>query len=164
VPRSAIRDAYNREVARTWILTGSPENHAATRDRGFSLIGLKERNRNRALEIEPGDRIVLYATRVKAFAGSIRVEGELYEDRAKVWPGKPGKADAYPWRFPTSAEFVLDEDEWIPAETLAEQLEHVAKWPREHWTLAFQGQVRLVSDHDAEVLIDRLATATGVRA
>jgi hypothetical protein len=25
-------DAYNRGVSRTWILTGSPENHAATRD------------------------------------------------------------------------------------------------------------------------------------
>jgi hypothetical protein len=36
---------------------------------------LKERNRNRALEIEPGDRIVLYVTRVMAFAGSILVDG-----------------------------------------------------------------------------------------
>jgi hypothetical protein len=31
-------------VARTWILTGSPENHAATRDHDFTVIGLKERN------------------------------------------------------------------------------------------------------------------------
>ena len=45
-------------MARTWILTGSPENYAATRAHDFSVIGLKERNRNRALEIEPGDRIV----------------------------------------------------------------------------------------------------------
>jgi hypothetical protein len=88
-------------VARTWILTGSPENHAATSAQAFGVIGLKERNRNRALEIEPDDRIVLYATRVKAFAGSIVVIGELFEERSKIWPGKPGKADIYPWRFPT---------------------------------------------------------------
>jgi len=44
---------------RTWILTGSPENYAATREHGYRVIGLKERNRNRALEIVPGDRIVL---------------------------------------------------------------------------------------------------------
>ena len=43
----------------TWILTASPENHEATATHGFSVIGLKERNRNRALEIEQGDRIVL---------------------------------------------------------------------------------------------------------
>jgi hypothetical protein len=151
-------------VARTWILTGSPENHAATRDHDFSVIGLKERNRNRALEIEPGDRVVLYATRVMAFAGSIRIEGEMYEDRATIWPGKPGKADSYPWRFPTSAEVVLDESDWVPAETMADQLEHVRKWPREHWKLAFQGQIRPVSDHDARMLLDRMSAAAGARA
>jgi hypothetical protein len=93
-------------VARTWILTGSPENYAATRAHGFTVIGLKERNRNRALELEPGDRIVLYATRVMAFAGSMIVTGELFEDRTKIWPGKPGKPDEYPWRFPAEPEIV----------------------------------------------------------
>ncbi len=146
-------------MARTWILTGSPENHAATREHGFAAIGLKERNRNRALEIAPGDRIVFYATRVKAFAGSVRVEGELYEDQAKIWPGKPGKVDPYPWRFPTSPELVLEEPDWVPAESLADELQHVRKWPREHWTLAFQGQIRSVSDHDAQVLLARMAPA-----
>jgi predicted RNA-binding protein len=143
-------------VSRAWILTGSAENHAATRDHGFAVIGLKERNRNRALEVEPGDRIVLYATRVMAFAGSIRVEGEMYEDRSKIWPGKPGKVDAYPWRFPTSPELILEEPDWVPAESLADDLEHVRKWPREHWRLAFQGQIRPVSDHDAQVLMERI--------
>jgi EVE domain len=147
-------------VSRTWILTGSPENHAATATRGFDVIGLKERNHNRALEIEPGDRIVLYVTRVKAFAASIWIEGELYEDRTKIWPGKPGKVDAYPWRFPTSPEAVLPNDEWVPAESLADQLEHVAKWPAEHWTLAFQGQIRPVSEYDATVLMQRLGAGT----
>jgi hypothetical protein len=151
-------------VSRTWILTGSPENHAATAAHDFAVIGLKERNRNRALEIEPGDRIVLYATRVMAFAASIRVEGELYEDRVKIWPGKPGKVDPYPWRFPTSPEVVLDEADWIPAESLVDQLEHIGKWPREHWKLAFQGQIRAVSEHDADVLRDQLTAVASVRA
>jgi hypothetical protein len=149
---------------RTWILTGSPENYAATREHGFRVIGLKERNRNRALEVAPGDRIVLYLTREMAFAASIRVTGELYEDRAKIWPGKPGKADPYPWRFETEPELVLDDDARIPAETLVGTLEHIGKWPREHWKLAFQGQIRAISEHDAGVLLDRLGAATGARA
>jgi EVE domain-containing protein len=151
-------------VARTWILTGSPENYAATRAHDFTVIGLKERNRSRAEQIEPGDRIIFYATGVKAFAGSIRVEGELYEDRTKLWPGKPGKPDPYPWRFPTSPEVVLEESDWIPAESMADALEHVAKWPREHWTLAFQGQIRPVSEHDAQLLMDGLSSAAGTPA
>jgi hypothetical protein len=148
-------------VSRTWILTGSPEKHAATRAHGYAVIGLKERNRNRALEIEPGDRIVLYATRVKAFAGSIRVEGEMYEDREPIWPGKPGKVDAYPWRFPTSPEVALEDSEWFAAEPLAQQLAHVRKWPAEHWTLAFQGQIRAVGEDDTALLLEHLQAASG---
>jgi EVE domain len=142
---------------RTWILTGSPENLAATRAHGFSLIGLKEGRLGMARQIAVGDRIVFYVTGFKAFAGAVRVTGELFEDRTKVWPGKPGKADPYPWRFATEPELVLDEPDWVPAEQLAPALDHTAKWPAEHWTLAFQGQVRTVSEHDARVLLERMA-------
>lgn len=148
----------------TWVLTGSPENHAATAALGYTVIGLKERRRLQAEAMEPGDRIVLYATRVMAFAGSIVVTGELYEDREKIWPGKPGKVDAYPWRFPTEPEIVVAEPDWVPAEHLVGELDHIAKWPREHWKLAFQGQIRPVTEHDATVLHDRLGGAAGVQA
>jgi hypothetical protein len=148
----------------TWILTASPENHAVTEEHGFTVIGVKERNRNRALEIEPDDVIVLYLTKVMRFAGAIRVTGDMYEDREKLWPGKPGKADPYPWRFPTEKVVALGEAEWIPAEDLKDELEHIQKWPAEHWKLAFQGQLRTVSDHDAELLLDRLRAASGAAA
>lgn len=166
--RGRTSGAYNptvpSEQPRTWILTASPENHEATREHGFSVIGIKERNRARALQIEPGDRIVLYLTKVMAFAGSIVVTGEMYEDRTKIWPGKPGKADAYPWRFPTEPEIALDEEDWIPAEQLSTKLEHIKKWPQEHWKLAFQGQLRTVSDADAKLLLKRMKAATGAPA
>ncbi len=149
---------------RTWILTGSPENLAVTRAHGFSVIGAKERRRRLALEIEEGDRIVFYVTRVMAFAASVRVAGEMFEERTPLWPGKPGKADPYPWRFPTTPEWVLEEPDWIAAQTLVDSLEHIAKWPREHWKLAFQGQLRTVSEHDAQLLCERLAAAAAVTA
>jgi predicted RNA-binding protein len=148
----------------TWILTASPENHEATKAHGFEVIGIKQRNRARALQIEPGDRIVLYLTKVMSFAGSLKVVGELYEDRTKIWPGKPGKADAYPWRFATEPEIVLEQDEWIPAEKLATKLEHIQKWPAEHWKLAFQGQLRTVSAKDAKLLVTRMGAAAKTHA
>jgi len=152
------------EDARTWILTGSPENYAATAARGHAVIGCKERRRNQALQMEPGDRIVLYLTRVMRFAAVIRVTGELYEDRTPIWPGKPGTPDAYPWRLPTEPELVLDEAAWVPAASLKDDLEHIRKWPAEHWKLAFQGQLRTVSDADAALLVDRMYAAAGVAA
>jgi hypothetical protein len=151
-------------VSQTWILTASPENHEATRAHGFSVIGIKERNRPRALQIEPGDRIVLYLTKAMSFAGSILVTGEMYEDRTKLWPGKPGKADAYPWRFATEAEIVLEQDEWVPAEELATKLDHIRKWPAEHWKLAFQGQLRTIGEKDTKLLVKRLGKAAKTHA
>lgn len=148
----------------TWILTGSPENFEATRERGFRVIGMKEGRRNMAEQMEPGDRIVFYLTRVKALAAIVRITGGMYEDRETIWPGKPGKVDAYPWRFATEPELVLDEPDWVPAEELAADLEHVRKWPSEHWTLAFQGQLRTVSDQDAEIIRTRMSERLAVRA
>jgi predicted RNA-binding protein len=148
-------------VAKTWILTGSLDNFRVTRERGFQLIGAKERRRNLAEQIEPGDEIVLYVTVVQAFGGIVRVTGEMFEDRTKVWPGKPGKVDPYPWRFETEPVLVLDEEDFVPAVELAGELEHVRKWPAEHWQLAFQGQLRTVSDADAKLLEGRIREAAG---
>jgi hypothetical protein len=92
----------------------------------------------------------------------VRVTSELFEDRAKVWPGKPGNPDPYPWRFETEPLVVLDEPRWVPAVELAGELEHVGKWPIEHWHLAFQGQLRTVSDADAELLARRIRAAAAL--
>lgn len=138
---------------RTWVLTGSPENLAATRERGYTLIGMKERRRRLAESMLPGDRIIFYVTRVGAFGGAIRLVSDMFEDREPVWPGKPGNADAYPWRFRSEPGIALAESEWVPAEEVKDRLEHVGKWPAEHWKLAFQGQLRMVSEHDADVLL-----------
>jgi hypothetical protein len=56
---------------------------------------------------------------------------------------------------------VLEEGQYVPAEELAGDLEHVRKWPREHWTLAFQGQLRVVPEADARLLDERLRAAAG---
>ncbi len=151
-------------ASKTWILTGSQANFAVTRELGFSVIGFKERRRRQALEMEAGDRIVFYITKVSAFAASALVAGELFEDREPIWPGKPGSPDQYPWRIPIAPELVLDEADWVPAESLVGELEHIAKWPREHWKLAFQGQLRTITPADSALLVNRLQLAGAVRA
>jgi len=162
--------------SKTWILTGSPENFRATREHGFSVVGAKEGRRAMAEQIEPGDLIVFYVTKLQAFGGIVRVTGELFEDRTKIWPSlgvspsgsrprkKPGKVDPYPWRFETEPVVVLDEAEFVPAEGFATELEHVRKWPAEHWRLAFQGQLRAVTEGDSRLLEQRIAAAAGASA
>jgi EVE domain len=145
--------------AQTWVLTGSLDNFRASRERGFEVVGLKERRRRLAEQVEPGDRVIFYVTGVQAFGAIARITGELFEDRTPIWPGKPGKRDDYPWRFPSAPELVLDEDRFAPAVELASELEHVRKWPAEHWQLAFQGQLRTVSEADARRIEEQMRAA-----
>ena len=42
---------------------------------------------------------------------------------------------------------------------LAGELDHVRKWPPEHWHLAFQGQLRTVGEADARLLRERIDAA-----
>ncbi|HEY6654000.1 MAG TPA: EVE domain-containing protein [Solirubrobacterales bacterium] len=141
-----------------WILTGSLENFRINVERGFDVIGFKEGRRRQAEQFEPGDEVFFYVTGVKAFGGIARVKSEMFEDRARIWPGKKGKAEAYPWRVEAEPVLILAEDRFVPAEELATELEHVRKWPPDHWHLAFQGQLRTIDEADAELLRERLAS------
>jgi predicted RNA-binding protein len=144
----------------SWILTGSLENFRINAERGFDLIGLKERRRRQADEFEPGDEIFFYVTGVQAFGGIARVKSEMFEDRTPIWPGKKGKDEAYPWRVEAEPVLILPEEDFVPAESLVTELEHVRKWPPDHWHLAFQGQLRTIGESDALLLHARLASKT----
>jgi predicted RNA-binding protein len=149
----------------TWILTGSLENFEINVERGFDVVGFKERRRRQAEEFEPGDEIVFYVTGLQAFGGIARVRSHMFEDRTPIWPqGKKRHPEDYPWRVEAVPVTILEPDEFVPAESLADQLEHVRKWPADHWQLAFQGQLRTVSDADAELLSRRIAVASGAPA
>ena len=144
----------------TWILTGGIENFRIYVERGFDVIGMKEKRRNQASQFEPDDEIVFYVTGVQAFGGIARVTSEMFEDREPIWPqGKKKYPEGYPWRVEAEPVAVLDEDAFVPAEELVGELEHAAKWPTEHWHLAFQGQLRTVSEADAELLRSRILAA-----
>jgi hypothetical protein len=146
------------EQPQTWILTGSLKNFRINVERGFDLIGFKERRRRQAEQMRPGDEITFYVTGVQEFGAIARVRSEMFEDRTEVWP--PGrKQEAYPWRVDAEPLIVLAEGQFVPAVELVGELEHAAKWPAEHWHLAFQGQLRTVSDHDARLLRERLEAA-----
>ncbi len=148
---------------RTWVLTGSLENFRINVARGFDVIGLKERRRRQAEELAPGNEVVFYVTGVQAFGAVARVRSTVFEDRDPIWPqGGKKHPEAYPWRVDAEPVLILDEADFVPAEELVGELEHAAKWPAEHWHLAFQGQLRAISEADATLLHARLGAAATV--
>ena len=148
------------EHGKTWILTGSLENFRINVERGFDVIGFKERRRNQAEQFEPGDEVIFYVTGVQAFGGIARVSSEMFEDRDPIWPqGKKKHPEPYPWRVSAEPVLVLREEDFVPAVELVGEMDHIAKWPAEHWHLAFQGQLRTIGDADRELLHERLGAA-----
>jgi hypothetical protein len=170
------------EPIKTWILTGSLANFRINVERGFDVIGFKERRRRQAEEFELGDEIFFYVTRVQAFGAIARVTSGMFEDREPIWPQTskrrpqkpppdqrpqtppPNQGEPYPWRVEAEPVLVLSEEDFVPAEELAPELEHVRKWPAEHWHLAFQGQLRTIGEADANLLRERLSAAAPSRA
>ena len=145
----------------TWVFTGDLTNFRINVERGFDVIGFKERRRNQAAEFEPGDEIVFYVTGVQAFGGIARVRSDMFEDRTPIWPqGKKKRPEDYPWRVEAEPVVILDEGAFVPAESLLGELEHLRKWPAEHWHLGFQGQLRTVSDADSNLLHERIEAAS----
>lgn len=43
---------------------------------------------------------------------------------------------------------ILERDRFVAAIELLDGLEYTKKWPREHWQLAFQGNVHMLSKED----------------
>ncbi len=149
----------------TWILTGSLENFRINVERGFDVIGLKERRLRQAEQLAPGDEVIFYVTGVQAFGGIARVTSPMFEDRDPIWPqGKKKVHEDYPWRVEASPVAVLAEEDFIPAESMLGKLEHLAKWPVEHWHLAFQGQLRTIPPADSKLLRERIAARAGSTA
>lgn len=137
-----------------WVIVGSPDNFKSTRDLGFTIQGLKTRHRKKAEQMKPGDRITWYITGRKAFAGTATVTSEYYEDHTIIWKStnKNRSDETYPWRFEIKPDIILDDDDFVDAEPIARQMHHASKWPEANWTLAFQGNIRDVDDHDFELI------------
>lgn len=150
-------------MANHWIIVGSPDNFEKTAAHGFSVQGMKARQRRKVERMEPGDKLVWYITGEQAFAGYCTVTGAGFEDHEPIWVGKKPEED-YPWRVPISKDVVLPVDRRVPAIGVAPRLTYVSKWPAEHWRLAFQGNVHEIPAGDFEILAAEIDAAAAEAA
>jgi hypothetical protein len=115
---------------------------------------MKSRHRKKAEQMQPDDRIAYYVTGQKAFAGTATITSPYFESHEQIWKSKDPKKDAedYPFRIEIKPDTILDDGNFVPAEALARKMEYASKWPAEHWTLAFQGNVHKVPAGDFELI------------
>jgi predicted RNA-binding protein len=149
-----------------WVIVGSPENFATTREHGFTIQGMKSRQRKKAAQMQPGDKIIYYITGKKAFGGIATITSEAFEDSTIIWKStnKKRQDEVYPHRVNIEPDIILDEDSVLDAEDVALQMKHVQKWPAKNWTLAFQGNVHKIEAEDYELARKAIEDAARVSA
>src|SRR4051794_21922730 len=146
--RACLLSKGVRAMTQYWMLVSGPENFETSRARGFDLAAMKSRHRKKAERVEAGDRVLFYVTGRQAWGGAATVTGPYFEGTDLIWRGK--NDDPYPFRFPIKPDVILQPEQFVPALSLLDDLEYPRRWPREHWHLAFQGNVHLLPREDFE--------------
>jgi hypothetical protein len=94
----------------------------------------------------------------KIIAGEFAVTSESYFDESALWVcSHPG--EYYPWRFKTTPTFTPGPDGGVAVADFIAEYEYARKWQANHWTLAFQGNVHRLNEHDYELIHNYLREA-----
>ncbi len=128
-----------------WIVVGSAENLEIARERGFDMFGFKKSRRRESGEMRPGDKLIFYLVGIMKFGGIATVESESFEDHTPVFRTEKKPDEDYPFRVKTSADVILDPDQFLDVKEYAEKLEMTRK-RGEYWRLAFQGNLHKIGD------------------
>jgi hypothetical protein len=130
-----------------WMIVTSPDNYERTRKLRFTLQGVKSRHRRKAERMAPDDRICWYLTGLRSFAATGTITSRFFEGTEPIWVSEK-TGDLYPWRFRITKDHALDPDRAVEAASLLDSLAFVKRWPPQHWSLAFQGNVHELVDAD----------------
>ena len=130
-----------------WMIVTSPDNYERTRKLRFTIQGIKSRHRRKAERMMPGDRLCWYLTGLRSFAATGTITSPYFEGMEPIWVSEK-TGDTYPWRFKITKDHALDPNGAVPAASLLDTLAFVKRWPAQHRSLAFQGNIHELADAD----------------
>jgi hypothetical protein len=140
-----------------WLLVGSESNYILSKERGFSVAGMKQRWKKAASEVQVGDTVFFYLIGLQVIAGECKVVGDSYFDESPIWDCT--KVDEqYPWRFPTEPVIMREPGSYLSIKDFLPEYEYAQKWTPQRFSLAFQGNVHRLNDHDYELIHAHLLT------
>lgn len=138
-----------------WVVVGSKENYDISKERDFTIQGIKSRQRKKAELIRPGDRMIYYLTGLMVLAGIVTVKSPMVEDYTEIWTcssSRSGKPEVYPYRFQIEPYLIpADESGLVKVAPIHGDLEYLKKWPEKNWTLGFQGNLHQWPQHDYQL-------------
>ncbi len=134
-----------------WMMVASPEDYEITKQHGFTVYGVRNKYRRRALRMQPEDRILFYVTGLRKWTATATITSGFFEDRTPIW-NVDGRTEVYPFRVKTKPEIILKEDDYIDALLLAPRLDYLKRWAPEDWPLAFFESLHLLPQKDFRLI------------
>ncbi len=132
-----------------WLLVTHPDNFKIMKAK--NIAAMKAKRNSFAEQVEVGDKVVFYLTKIGKFGGVAEFSSKTREEKAKIFTEeKPG--EIHPWRFDVRFEVKLDEKDYVPSEDFKDKLVYLKKWPAKYWKLGFQGNVHEIPETDYETL------------
>ena len=147
-----------------WIVVGSEENMRIAEERGFDIFGFKSTRRREVENMQPGDKLIFYLTKIMKFGGLAEVTSGYFEDHEKVFRSDKKPKEDYPWRVNVKPEIVLTPDQYLDVREIAPTMQYTKKWPAEHWRLAFQGNLHQIPEEDFQTLVGLMKQAVAAKA
>ena len=137
-----------------WMMINNEENFRITQGRGFTLLGLKAQHRRKVQRITEGDRVLLYISHLRRFAGTATAMSSFYEDDEPIWVNEG--SSGFPYHLKLEPGVILKDDQFIDANILAPRLEYVKRWNPEDWYMAFQGNLHLLPKNDFTLIEEEM--------
>ena len=133
-----------------WIAVGSAENFELLRERGFDLAAFKSSRRKQSSDMQPGDRLVFYLTKVVQFGGIAEITSEAFEDETDIGlrSESKGVTESFPYRVRTKPLLVPEPGDYIDVREITELLDKTRNFGPKKLGMAFRGNLHKISDAD----------------
>lgn len=121
-------------------------------DNLFKCAGFPERNKKSAKEMQQGDKIIYYVTKVSKFMAAVEITGKYFYSEEQIWDDP---FDLWPHRIPTKpliykeniADGIYIKDIWDDLYFIKNKTK---------WGSQVQGSFRKISEHDYDVIYSSL--------
>ena len=133
-----------------WIAVGSAENFELLRERGFDIAAFKSSRRKQSSDMQPGDRLVFYLTKVVQFGGIAEITSEAFEDESDIGlrSESKGEDESFPYRVQTKPLVIPEPGDYVEVREITELLDKTRNFGPKKLGMAFRGNLHKISDAD----------------
>jgi len=122
---------------------------------GANVSGFRERRKNMAERINPGDYLICYLTGLSRFISVLEVKTKCYVDKTPIW-----EDETFPYRFKVEPIYKLTAKTAVPVLELKDKLSIFRDLKSRHaWSGFFRGSPAEFDAQDGQTIVEAIKNA-----